>query len=119
MKLPANTEKCGECWIYTGHSAYGWGNRGGFPMLRRTYEKHKGPVPPGHYITQTCGNDRCVNPDHFKAVTGRKAMQVECIHGHPLSGENLYFDKQGRRQCWACKLLRDASHYQRNKTKGT
>lgn len=113
MKLPANVERRGDCWVFLGEpQSKGFHRRGGFPLLRRMFEQHKGRTPAGHYIEQTCGDSRCVNPAHLKAATKRKAMQVECKRGHPLSGANTYNTPDGRRQCRVCRALR------RNKMKG-
>jgi hypothetical protein len=35
---------------------------------RIAYERHKGPIPPGHDVEHICGNRRCVKPNHLQAV---------------------------------------------------
>jgi hypothetical protein len=35
-------------------------------------------------------------------ITARRARQTHCIHGHELSGDNLYLHKKGR-QCKTCR----------------
>ncbi len=85
---------------------------------RYVHEKYKGPIPEGYVIDHTChsndlscpGDDtcphrRCLNPDHLEAVPtktnllrGRGAPAANarkqfCDWGHPLSGDNMRFEK--------------------------
>lgn len=62
-----------------------------------------------------CPHRRCVNVDHLELVTkqentrrglsfaARNAQKTHCTHGHPLSGANLYVDRQGGRECRTCR----------------
>ena len=81
---------------------------------RVSYELHKGPIPAGLVIDHLCRNRICTNPDHLEPVTNAENLmrgggpqainkaKTECIHGHPLSGANLYLWGRGR-GCRACR----------------
>lgn len=65
-----------------------------------------------------CRVKDCVNPWHLEPVTAKEnvrrsnspaginARKVVCMHGHPLTGENLYVTPEGRRQCSTCRAQR-------------
>ncbi len=70
-------------------------------------------IPTGMHTDHLCSNRSCVRPDHLEVVTpqenqrrstsvsGLNAAKVECAHGHPLSGDNLYLWR-GHRHCRTC-----------------
>lgn len=75
----------------------------------------------------SCPHRRCGNPRHLEAVPAeinkargssplaRKARQTECIHGHPLSGNNLRVRPNGRRQCLTCRTKNSRVAYLRRR----
>lgn len=99
------------CWIWMGEIAksHGYGIVNG-PIgngKRRDYahrifhERFKGPIPEGLTIDHLCRVRCCVNPDHLDAVpiginvlrgesnAAKHAKKTHCIHGHPLTSDNL------------------------------
>jgi len=109
---------CG-CWLWTGGTkGKGYGGCGRYHPSgyahRASYELMVGPIPEGLQIDHLCRVRNCVNPDHLEAVTCRENLRrgvgvigvncakTECIHGHPLSGPNLYVRPSGKRECIAC-----------------
>jgi HNH endonuclease len=51
-----------ECWLWSGGPA----PHGGADV--HAYERMHGPLPPRTRLVHTCGNARCVNPDHMVVV---------------------------------------------------
>lgn len=121
------TERSGDCILWTG--ALDEGGYGRFNIDGRSMRAHRiaftlahGPIPEGYVIDHTCRVRRCVH--HLEAVTnaenvrrGRLAAsnhkrgeaQTHCkAGGHPLSGENLKVNVNGRRECRECRRLRTA-----------
>lgn len=126
----SKVEKTATCWLWRGgKNNRGYGTlHGGTDGLshRIAYELARGPIPQGFHIDHLCRVRDCVNPDHLEAVTcrenlrrgdgftGRRARQTHCIHGHPLSGDNLYISPaNGTRKCRACRH----AAYQRKKAR--
>ena len=104
-----------SCWNWTASTNQkGYGrmslNRKSVQTHRLVYELLIGKIPEGLTIDHLCRNRKCVNPDHLEPVTNREnvmrgkgvcsnfAKQTHCIHGHPLTEDNIYPD-QNRRQC--------------------
>lgn len=73
----------------------------------------------GLHALHHCDVPLCVNLDHLwigrtrdntadMVAKGRaseriaRALAVQCIRGHPLSGDNLYLNANGTRKCRAC-----------------
>ena len=115
------------CWIWMASRdslGYGQINKGrhGEGVIRAhrvAYELLVGPIPEGLELDHLCRVRACLNPTHLEPVTHREnvlrgtspvarlARQTHCIHGHPLSGANLYLRPDtGARQCKACHHLR-------------
>lgn len=90
-----------------------------------SYEMFVGPIPEGKHIDHLCRNRRCVRPSHLEPVdlvtnvlrgeglSARNARKDECLHGHPLSGDNLYVTPNGARQCKQCQRARVIAWRQR------
>jgi hypothetical protein len=124
----AQVDRRGRCWIWTGRTDdYGYGH---IKVAGRTLKTHRvawtlerGEIPADlvldHHHHSTCGNPRCVNPDHLEPVTNREnirrgksptavnAMKTHCKRGHPLSGDNVTI-QHGRRNCRLCQKERRA-----------
>lgn len=105
---------------------------------RFAYHVMIGPVPDGMDLDHTChtndsnchlGNDcphrACCNPRHLEPVTemtnihrsrgpsGVNHQKTHCIHGHPLSGDNLLIRADGHRRCRTCKRNSENRRYAR------
>lgn len=91
------------------------------------WEEVNGPVPDGLELDHLCRQVDCGNPDHLEPVTHaenvRRGMaggiaqraRTHCVHGHPLSGENLY--RHGnRRYCKTCRREKLRESRARRKT---
>lgn len=113
------------CWNWTGtRTAAGYGvtgiRAGGETRAHRlSYRVHIGEIPNGKVIHHACENPACVRPEHLEAVTDRENLmasastqarinseKTHCIHGHPLSGDNLTIqvlrNGKEKRRCKAC-----------------
>lgn len=119
--LAACADRPDECWPYPGYcnprTGYGHTKLNGKRVgaHRGAYELLVGPVPGDLHLDHLCRNRPCCNPAHMEPVpprvnilrgespAARQAQQTECIHGHPLSGDNLYVDKRNRRHCVTCR----------------
>ncbi len=97
----------------------------GYGRDARTRRAHRalwiavnGPVPDGLQLDHLCRVRHCVNPSHLEPVTPRqnslrgetvarrRSEQTHCIHGHPLSGDNLYVFRENTRNCKRCSMIR-------------
>lgn len=119
-----------SCWLWTGSEwAGGYGRFivGKKPHLphRWAYERLVGPIEEGLTLDHLCRVQLCVRPDHLEPVTQREntlrgtspaaenAKKTHCKRDHPLSGENLYINPRGERQCRVCSNARSAAYQQR------
>lgn len=107
------------CWLWTGslnEKGYGQFSWEGKPV--KAHIMTTGPVPNGMERDHKCRIRSCCNDAHLEIVTHAENMkrtslytQKEfCAKGHPLSGENLYVDKN-KRQCKACAKERSLRNY--------
>lgn len=112
------------CHIWTGartQGGYGiiWIANSRKRAHRVAYELKFGAIPDGTseplVVRHKCDNPPCVNPDHLElgtradnsrdmVVRGRHWLHpvTHCPQGHPYSGENLYRNPGGFRQCRTC-----------------
>jgi hypothetical protein len=107
------------CWEWNGSKNQGYGQFQVHPKVsirahRFSYEMLVGPVPDGKELDHSCRNRSCVNPSHLEPLTHREntlrgntivaanAVKTHCPYGHPLSGDNLIFYKNGSRHCRTC-----------------
>lgn len=82
---------------------------------RYVYEALNNHIPADRQIDHLCRVRNCVNPAHLEVVTSREnvlrgnaitainSKKTHCIHGHELSGENLFIRRDGRRRCQVCE----------------
>lgn len=126
VPVAANPDRC---WLYKGplnRDGYGVITAAGTKMYAHVfaYELIVGPVPEGkqldHVRSRGCTHHNCVNPEHLEPVTSKEntlrgdsppaknAQKSHCVHGHPLSGDNLYITPQGYRECRTCRAARCA-----------
>ena len=118
-----NVFAAGGCWEWKGAplqtSGYCRLKMQGRSVMahRAVFEALIGPIPIGLQIDHLCRNRRCVNPAHLEVVTAsenqrrgtspasRNAVKTHCEHGHPLSGNNLFVRRDGRRRCRTCERV--------------
>lgn len=118
-----------RCWLFNGYIAkngYGQAKVGGRVVLthRAVYEVLVGPIPPGLQLDHLCRNRACYNPAHLEPVTQQENIRRGagnqhrgkplCVHGHPLSGDNLYVAPTGQRRCRQCGRMWRLVYQQRS-----
>lgn len=113
------------CWEWQrwknalGYGGTSWRNRA-WMVTRLVYAASHGPFDPMLYVCHKCDNPSCCNPGHFflgDHTTNQRDMIAKGRHtkqkrthcqrfGHPLSGDNLWIRKDGRRVCKACSAIK-------------
>ena len=121
------------CWewlaykVKTGYGRFRVGGAKGdmVPAHRVAYELLIGPIPAGKDIDHLCRNPSCVNPAHMEPVTRAEnvmrgigygptnAAKTHCKRAHIFDAKNTYLDKHGKRQCRACKAMKQREYVRR------
>jgi hypothetical protein len=124
----------GRCLVFTGtHDRHGYGKflcgKKILPAHHVAYLLETGKLPPARkHLHHKCNRRDCVRFIHLRALTPRQhvhatpsgigyknARKTHCLHGHPLSGENLVLSKTKRgglrRECRKC--VRECHNRQR------
>ena len=130
------------CWLWLG--AMSNTGRSCFTADKRTITGHRfaylqfrGEIPLGMELDHLCNQPSCVNPYHLEPVVHGENVrrgwkfrgngdlrrgQVLCVHGHDLSGNNVYNWRSlktghSSRKCKTCDRVR-ASEYSWGKRHG-
>jgi len=120
------------CWIWTAsvnHDGYGQFRRGNGKTCgahKFSYEKHRGPIPPGMELDHLCRVRPCVNPYHLEPVSHKKnclrgvgptavnAVKTACINGHLFTPDNTKPNSYpGTRDCRICIRRRNSEYKKR------
>lgn len=105
-------------FIVGGYGMIGYRGRN-TPVHRAVWTITKGAPPPKMDVCHTCDVRRCCNPDHLwlgtrkqnlqdmadkhRGPCGEKAAKTICVHGHPLTSDNVLYTNNGRRRsCKTC-----------------
>ncbi len=136
------TESPTGCWLWDGphkndrkytYKTYGVMSTSINHHKARTMNVHRamwfavhGPIPRTVFVCHRCDTPLCCNPDHLWTGDGASNMadcieknrhylvkRTHCHKGHPLSGDNLYVEKQkGYRHCRQCMKERHRRRWQ-------
>lgn len=123
-RIVAQIRVDGTCWTWTGPRS-----SGGYAAIgtqdrkltghRYMYERLVGPIPAGLTLDHLCRNRACINPAHLEPVTHREntlrgigptainARKTHCTRGHMLEGDGVLVRSGSRRECLACRRIRD------------
>lgn len=117
--INAKTERQGECLVWTGSKAQGYGvivfNGWNYMAHRLSFNAFRGDISKGMTLDHLCRNRACVEPKHLEPVSnlvnnrrahGGTAPETHCIRGHEITPEVSYVNKRGRRICKACEAER-------------
>ena len=114
-------DKTSYCWIWTGaKKSTGYGkvkvNNRDWLAHRYSYYISTGIEPGNLLVCHHCDNPPCVRPNHlFLGTSSENALDSSrkgrhhsirkecCPKGHLYSGNNLYLDPRGFRQCRTCR----------------
>lgn len=133
----AKVDVSGDCLVWAGaKSAQGYGTFNymgeNTPVQRAAYRLTYGEIPRGLQVDHLCRNRLCANPQHLEAVTQKENLlrgetisamnlaKIECVNGHLLSDDNVYYRRRGKsicRTCIACATRRAREQYERIKSR--
>lgn len=114
-KVKSLPSGCMEWIAHKNYKGYGMfrGRKNKWMSVHRfIYLELVGPIPDTLCIDHLCRNRSCVNVKHMELVTfaensrrgiNYQSLKTECIHGHPLNGDNLYARSDGTRECKKCR----------------
>lgn len=116
------------CWEWQGtRTSQGYGQFYADDLTHKAhrwaYEFLRCEIPTGLELDHLCRNTSCVNPWHVEPVpmieNQRRRRGVygsdlsKCMHGHPMTADNVYVNPQGVRICRIC----DRERVRRNRRK--
>lgn len=138
-----DTQSQDECWLWTGlrnRKGYGKFHIGGsYEVATRVMlALQRGRALSSQELAcHHCDTPPCVNPSHLFVGSHQDNMvdavrkgrvnlgnlsrgeynlaKTECLHGHPLTEDNLYVSKEGWRQCRICQRKNRAEWKRRRK----
>lgn len=131
-RLLNHIAKTDKCWLWLGAmDSKGYGrmrvNKRYKGAHRVAYELWRGEIPEGLVLDHLCKRPDCVNPQHLEPVTQRENLMrgdtlpakqariTNCPHGHPYSGDNLFYYR-GARMCRACSRVRARAYVAKRRT---
>jgi hypothetical protein len=120
------------CWIKAkkrnrGYAVFGVANGQQVRAHRASWLLFRGEITEGLYVCHRCNNKGCFNPEHLYLATHRQnvidagrdgllpgaktprgptavnATKTVCIHGHPLTEDNVVRYRDGKRACRECR----------------
>lgn len=114
--------KCEEdpetgCWVWKSSLTRGYGtfSMGGRPCYahRVSYERHRGPIPPGAVVMHACDNPACVNPAHLSVGSVKDNMEDAVRKGRTNRGARRWNAKLDPRTVRLIRLLAARGESQR------
>ena len=119
------------CWIWQGSMqrtrASVYPILGSTSVRKMAFEAFVGEFPPASdlaLMAMSCGNERCINPDHLEVGAGgamfaagarAKREATHCVHGHEYAAVGVYINTAGGRVCRACVSERGKARWARRK----
>jgi len=98
-------EECGECWHWIGYGGLGGRHPqikmpdGKAKLVRRlAFEAWRGQIKLGLRVLATCGDPRCINPEHQRAMTESQKGKRAAARGafsSPARGAKIAASRRG------------------------